>query len=767
MGRFYMIGNTHFDPVWLWTWDEAMAGIRATFRSALDRMSEHNDYVYSFATPPVFEWIKNVDPAMFEEIKQRIKEGRWELAEGWWVQPDCYSACGESYVRQGLYGQKYLKENFGKKSCTVFNVDSFGHSPMLPQILKKSGVEFYCLLRPESRHVQLKQPLFRWQSADGSEVLAYRYNAAWPKDLQKAQSQQEAGEKDAMMIFGVTDHGGAPTKKMLAQIDSFVNTEYSTVEGFFRTHQDCDYIVTQELITGDFGPYANHPEIKKRNRIAEYAVMNAEKASLIAGRYDGEKLSDCWRDILFNQFHDILGGASIREAYFDSKNTFGRAIQTSREITHYALQSVTSKMKTVGENPDDIWNLVIWNLNGCDYDGFLEAEVQWVHEFDWYDSGIALMDQQGNTYPCQVITAKSVIPKFRSRFTFRAQIPSMGYKMFKVVQTNIDDVPRTIDPFAFETDSVQVCFNKNDGHLVSVKDKKTGQILCKDALVPKCYYDDGDTWAFNIARYEEKAENFTFEGARVIEAGALRTVIRMRHRFRNSLLDMYYTFYNDDNSVDVNYRVNWQEKHYVLKLELPVENSRHMASVPYGSMQRGENAADMPMGPWLQVDHISVITDSIFAYNMIGNTLGLTVLRSAIYGDLRITPIEYEDNYEILSQGLTEGSIRLNFECSPWEMADSFINRPIIIDESNHDGALPSEHQYCSLQAESAAIGTIKKAEYSDCVVVRIYEYAGNSQQAQLCYMGHRYELSLMPYEIKTLLLQNGQMQEINMIENM
>ena len=106
MGQFFMIGNTHFDPVWLWTWDEAMAGIRATFRSALDRMNEHNDFIYSFATPPVFEWIRNVDPAMFEEIKQRVKEGRWELAEGWWVQPDCYSASGESSVRQGLYGQK-------------------------------------------------------------------------------------------------------------------------------------------------------------------------------------------------------------------------------------------------------------------------------------------------------------------------------------------------------------------------------------------------------------------------------------------------------------------------------------------------------------------------------------------------------------------------------------------------------------------------------------------------------------------------------------
>ena len=767
MSRYFMIGNTHFDPVWLWTWDEAMAGIRATFRSALDRMNEHDRFIYSFATPPVFEWIKHTDPAMFEEIKQRVREGRWDLAEGWWVQPDCYSACGESYVRQGLYGQKYLLETFGKKSCTVFNVDSFGHSPMLPQILKKSGIEFYCLMRPETRHIPLQQPLFRWQSADGSEVLAYRCNGAWSKDLASAQAKQEAGTQDAMMIFGVTDHGGAPTKKMLAQIDRFADTQYSTVECFFRSHRDCDYAVTRELITGDFGPYASHPEIKKRNRVAEYAVMNAERASLIAGRYDREKLEACWQDILFNQFHDILGGASIREAYFDAKNTYGRAIQTAKEMTHYALQSVTAKMQTVGKNPDDIWNLVIWNLNGSDYDGFLEAEVQWVHEFDWYGSGIALMDGEGNTYPCQVIPAKSVIPKFRSRFAFRAQIPAMGYKMFKVVQTFVDDVPRQVDPFAFETASVNVLFDRNDGHLISVRDKKTGQILCKDTLIPRCYFDDGDTWAFNITRYEEKGESFSFAGARIIEAGDLRTVVKMRYRFKESALALYYTFYNDDTCVDVKYRVNWQEKHYALKLELPVKNSRHTASVPYGCVQRDENPADMPMGPWLQADGMCVLADSIFAYNMIGNTLGLTVLRSAIYGDLRISPIAYEDDYEILSQGITEGSIRLAFRGSPWEMAESFLNLPIIIDESNHDGVLPGEHRYCSLQAQSAAIGTIKKAEYGDGVVVRIFEYGGNPQQAKLSCMDHHYEFSLTPYEIKTLLLRDGQMRETSMIEDM
>ena len=171
---FYFIGNTHFDPVWLWRWDEAMSSIHATFRSALDRMNEEPEFIYSFATPPVFEWIKEIDPEMMAEIRARVAEGRWELAEGWWLQPDCFSAMGESYARQALYGQRYLMENFGTYADTVFNIDSFGHNSATPEILSKSHVKHYCMVRPEARHLPLPSPYFRWVGKSGASVLAFR-----------------------------------------------------------------------------------------------------------------------------------------------------------------------------------------------------------------------------------------------------------------------------------------------------------------------------------------------------------------------------------------------------------------------------------------------------------------------------------------------------------------------------------------------------------------------------------------------------------------
>lgn len=135
---------------------------------------------------------------------------------------------------------------------------------------------------------------------------------------------------------------------------------------------------------------------------------------------------------MFNQFHDILGGASINDAYFDAYNQQGRAISTANEITHYALQGITRKIRMVGSNPENPWNILVWNLNDTDYNGYIEAEVQWLHEFPAYSGGIALEDDEGNRYSCQIILEKSVIQGFRSRFVFKANIPAFGYKPLRL-----------------------------------------------------------------------------------------------------------------------------------------------------------------------------------------------------------------------------------------------------------------------------------------------------------------------------------------------
>lgn len=766
MKKVYMIGNTHFDPVWLWKWDEAMSSITATFRSALERMKEYPEFKYSFATPPVFEWIKKTSPELFEEIRQRVAEGRWELAEGWWLQPDCYTPSGESLVRQGLYGQRYLKENFGQYSETVFNIDSFGHPPTLPQILCKSRIRYYVFCRPEGRHIALEQPLFNWRSADGSSVLTYREDAPYRKNTAETLQKAQGLPYDSIQVYGVTDHGGAPTIRAIEAIKESDNAVFSTVREFFDGRKT-DYTVTQELLTGDFGVYANNSKIKALNRKAEYAVLNAEKASLIADNYDKEAIRGCWHDVLFNQFHDILGGASIKAAYFDAENQYGRAITTANEILHYNLLRVTNRVQMPGKNPDNVWNIVVWNLNASEYDGYVEAEVQWVHEFPWYDQDIFLEDSEGARYECQIIRERSVIPRFRSRFLFKATIPSMGYKAFKVVQTYQDVVRKELTELGvLQTERYTVTLSPN-GEIESVYDKIEKKQIQGKLLYPVCFVDDGDTWAFNVESYGEELEAFRLDKLEVLEVGELRTVIKATYSFRASKLELYYSLYEKESYMDVRYRVNWNEKHVVLKLMTDLQRNEHTVAVPYGSMQRAQTKAEVPMGEWLRTDQLLFAANHLFAYNMVEQRLGLTVLRSPIYGDLRINELDMDTDYDIMEQGITEGEIRVSFDAKQKAVpfATEFNNPPIVLCESNHNGELPACGSFAHVESESVAVTVLKQAEDQDRTVVRGVEYAGKAQSVTLTVKNTAYEFKVGPYEIFTAVLDGSDFKRVDMLE--
>lgn len=751
MKKIYMIGNTHFDPVWLWRWDEAMSAIHATFRSALDRMEEDGDFIYSFATPPVFEWIKQIDAEMFEEIKKRVKEGRWELCEGMWLQPDCFSACGESYARQLLHGQKYLMDNFGVYADTVFNVDSFGHNLALPQLFKKSYIDYYCMCRPEQRHIPLDSPHFNWVGKDKSVVETFRvgqYSEIYNKDMETAVSSAKAhlekSDCDEMMLYGVTDHGGAPTKKAIADIHRLDGTEFSTVSGFFKAQSEPKVTLRSELITGDFGPYTNNHRIKKLNRLAEYALKNAETASVIAKNvlgkeYPADSLDKCVKDIMFCQFHDILGGACIKEAYFDAYNQLGRAILTSDEITQFALQSITKKIDMSGDMP---WNIVVWNTSAKEYDGYIEAEVQWLHEFDAYDGGVELYDEDGNIYPCQIILSRSVIKGFRSRFVFKAKIQPVGYKVFSLRQTG----EKAEAPCKHPDTSVM------------------------DMIKPVCFADDGDTWCFNTDGYGNEPLCPALESTEVTERGIHRTTFKRVYRFNSSLIELYYTFYDED-YFDIRYNVNWNEKHTVLKLACDFGCDTLYASAPFYCEKREDSDWDKPMGEWVTVSkdgkNVSVFADSLFSYSKSGGTLMLSVLRSCIYGDLRLCELDENADYPYMEQGICEGRLRVLFhgdDCDIPNIASQFNCPPVVITDTNHKGYLERQDSFVSIGEENVIISAIKKCEYDDGYIVRLCNYTGEIKNTTLEFFDKSFDITLSPFEIQTLKITDT-IEKVNIIE--
>ena len=746
MNTIHMIGNTHFDPAWLWTWDEAMASIRATFISALARMDEDPDFRYSFSTPAVFEWIENTDPELFARIQRRVKEGRWDVgAEAWWLQPDCNLPRGESLIRQGLYGQMYLMEKFGVMGDSMFNIDSFGHSAMMPQLLRGCGIKNYVFTRPSADHQPLPDDLFEWVAPDGSRVLAYRAGSSddgsYPQDVRRAidaryENLKTAGH-DAMIVYGVSDHGGAPTKKAIADIrramDELDGAEvlFSDVPWFFdaqKYRQRGEF--AGELQPKFYGSFSDHAEVKRNNRRAEYALDRAERAGFMAhmlcGRkYSPETLKRSWKDTLFCQFHDILGGTCIPDVFVDARDQQGRAIHTANEETHFALQTICRNIKMVGNNDDAVWNIVLFNLSGADFSGVCEAEVQWAWEFPWYEKGIELIDESGNTIPAQIVNEKSVIPGFRSRFAFRAEVPALGWRTYAVRKTDADVI------------------------------RDTSECDVRSPFEFRAYADEGDVWCFNTTGgYGAEFESPVLVERRVTEKGGILTTVRQKWKLRDSIMEEFITEYAGSDVVDYRIRVNWNEKHAVLKLVSKNSGAGDVtAAVPAGYIIRKKDDLEHPVGEWISDNGSTMLLDGIFAYDTKDGALRLTVLRSPVFGDLRTRELNDRLDYSYMGQGVHEARIRI----IPGEMtpgtaaarAEQWNSSPVTVCEANHDGELPPVKR--GFACPGMNLDAVKPAEDGSGFVVRLSERNGAAGIYPAEIFGRRFSADAKAYEIVTM----------------
>lgn len=780
----HMIGNAHLDPVWLWQWQEGFQETKATFRSALDRMKEYDDFIFTNSSAANYEWIENNEPEMFEEIKQRIKEGRWEIVGGWWVQPDCNIPSGESFVRQGLYGQHYFKEKFGVTAKVGYNVDSFGHHGMLPQILKKSGMDYYIFMRPSPQEKGLPGRLFWWESDDGSRVLTFRIPfeyCTWGKDLDKhvrrTAAELKAPFNDLMCFYGVGNHGGGPTKENIESIyklnedPNFPKLVFNTPNKFFEHILEKNLpfpIVHDDLQHHASGCYSVHSGIKKWNRSAENLLVKAEKFSVFANWLTGQRYPEnyntAWKNILFNQFHDILAGTSLEEAYEDARFMYGEAMSIGSKGLNYAVQSMSWRIDI--EEEQDMKPIVVFNPHSWESQVNVELEVGGLR-----DNHI-LVNSEGHQVPMQTVQSHATAGG-RFRVSFIAHLPSMGYEVYKLVRRDEAKTYQVVkaEDHILENDVYRVELDPVTGFVVRLYDKeKQLELLDGPAARPVVINDNSDTWSHNVLQYKEVAGEFKAKSVKCVEKGPVKSVIRVISEYGKSTLVQDFTMYQELGQIDVHVTLNWQEQFKMLKLKFPVDLVFRKATyeIPYGHIVRECNGEEEPGQNWIDISGthpatgelygLSLLNDGKYSFDIHNKEMSLTVLRSPIYAHHDPKVPEENGHYSFIDQGIQTFTYSMLPHKGNWETAHTvkaaaeLNQKPVSIIETYHKGTLPQKDSFVKVNVENVIISVAKKAEDSEDLILRAYETTNNTTTARIeLPKWHRtIETEFKPSEIKT-----------------
>ncbi len=802
--KLYMIGNAHLDPVWLWNWQEGFQEVKATFKSALDRMNETEDFKFSCSSAAFFEWVEKNNPAMFEELKKRVKEGRLELVGGWWVQPDCNIPSGEGFIRQGLMGQRYFLEKFGRMAKTGYNVDSFGHNGSLPQILKKSGMDNYVFMRPMPLEKGLPGRIFKWRSMDGSEVMTYRIPyeyCTWGKDLEKYTDRLKCeltdGEDELMMFYGVGNHGGGPTKENINSIHALNEREDMPVMEMETTASFFDHIRKNgkeyPVFIGDLqhhasGCYSVMSRVKRENRRAEDKLVEAESWSSIAKVVENQPypadFNKAWKGVLFNQFHDILAGTSIPSAYDDASYLYGQAMAVGQEGLNYALQAISWDVD-IEENVT-MRPIVVFNSHAWEGKMVIDLEVRGLS-----NDRFKLTDAEGTVIPAQRIQSEATV-NGQSRLLFVAKLPSMGYELFKLY-LNTEDVPSfpavPVTDSTLENDRFLLRFSDSTGYLSSLYDKQEDlEVLRREGGRLVVIEDKYDTWAHNIFKFDKQLGDMKPVYKKVLEEGPVRSAVRVKYKYNQSYVVQDFRVYRELDYVEVKVHVDWREPQTQLKISYPVNfNFRKPTyEIPYGYIEKSANGEEEPGQTWFDFtgEHfkkpvmygLTIANDAKYSYNMSVDEMNLTVLKNSVFAHHDPKVLEEGVEYNFVDDGIQEFTYMLIPHTGSWKDADVVkrsrelnVKAKTVI-ETYHKGGRPQKASFLSLDCDHAILTAVKECEDKDGIIIRAYETKKQAGKAVLnvSFMDRTQELSFAPCEIKTLKVpydRSRPIVEVNMLE--
>ncbi|MEI6579658.1 MAG: glycoside hydrolase family 38 C-terminal domain-containing protein, partial [Eubacteriales bacterium] len=598
-----LVGASHIDVAWLWTLKETVRKCARTFSNTLELMDEYPEHIYAQSQPQLYDYTKKYYPELFGRICDRVKDGRWELVGNAWVECDTNIPSGESLVRQFLYGRNFYLEEFGKESNIFWMPDVFGYSWAIPQIMKRSGVDYFITTKLICNDTNtFPYTFFEWQGVDGTRVFAHlsreNYNGIpnpWYAHYLWDHNTQKDAFNDVILTYGYGDGGGGPTQEMLEyarrmnDFPGICNVEYKPAKQFF----DEAFAVETELpvwndeiyFENHRGTYTTQANNKKNNRRSEFLFRDAEILSSLACGIFGEKyekapLDEGWMLILLNQFHDILPGSSINLFYKDCEADYKKIFATGNCVKNTALQNIASRIKT----RTGVTSIAVFNLLGWQRTDFIQINIAMA---PGAAERMTLKDSAGTPVNFDVSPSAD-----GSHISFTAKnLPSFGYSVFTLekAEKTVSETRLTATASLMENRFFRVTLDQK-GEISGLFDKiRSIEVLPVEQTGNKLivFEDNTDAWNIELG-YMDKAYEPEFVSAEVIEVTPDRGVLRIKKSFNKSSFSQDIIIYGDIPRIDFKTTAEWYEKSKLLKASFPVDvfSDRASYEIAYGAISR-------------------------------------------------------------------------------------------------------------------------------------------------------------------------------------
>ncbi|MDR9749247.1 alpha-mannosidase [Paenibacillus taichungensis] len=798
-GFMHLVGQSHIDIAWLWPVRETVRKSSRTFSTMCTLMDEYPEFVYSQSQPQLYAFVKEHYPELYERIKTRISEGRWELVGGMWVEPDLNIPSGESLVRQILYGQNFYQEEFGKRSNIEWLPDTFGYCASLPQLLKLADIPYFMTTKLNWNDTNVfPYDLFHWVGIDGTSVLAYLNHGVnehtRPKDVDEhwQSYKQKDVHPEQMLLYGHGDGGGGVTNEMVAfaERSHFMVgqpiSNFSTAGAFFEEISNNNPNLPKWH--GDLylelhrGTYTTHARNKRSNRKAEVLYREAEIWGQFAGVEAAQAKSDLdegWKLIMLNQFHDIIPGTSIPEVYVTSMEEYKKVFATGTSAMNGALSNIEDRIATDGFDglPYVVFNSLGWE----------RGEVVTITG-DEKLSGIAAFDHRGNRLPSDMEANGDVL----TLSVYVPSIPAFGYATIWLRQAPDANLPALKQdesfPSVWETDFYTLEFN-DVGEIIRWYDKTMQREWLKpsDKANELQFFHDRptywDAWDIDPRFESQRAGVAELISREVVQHGVTQDILRFHWKLNESEIHQDIILYRHQRRVDFKTKVKWAESHKLLKVAFPVDlvSAKAAYEIPFGALERPthnntswEQAQFEVCGHrWADISEgnggVSLLNDCKYGYDIKDQMIRLSLLRAPKWPDEHADQGEHEFTYSLLPhQGdwREAGVVRRAME----------LNHPVrVVASERHSGTLPAEHSWVHFHSEHVILDTIKASEDGTGTVLRFYESSGGRETVQVqwadariqtsvvnlledeimplaCHEG-KFELTFKPYEIQTVKL--------------